>query len=560
MPRLDPLSAAGHLLPGHGKMRRGAVLGEGLDAVLRPDGERLDQDARVAAASVHADRLAGDAGGLGRTGWAAHHRDACGACPGQRLEHAWETEPRVRQGGPQTGIVADENGVRGAHPGRHERLAHDGLVPGRPCPARLVAGHPQLGAEMRGELGQVLVDGQHRADTMAAGVRGARDHLLDLNRPVSDILPRFRIPGVTVSELIQHRGGIRDAESLLSLAGFRDLDHYTADDLLQLACRQQHRAVEPGRFLYSNTGYLLLSEILKHVHGTGLHEIADQQVFTPLGMASTRFKTDPREVIPGAAASYQPTMSGWLLHQQRPVTLPGPGSLWCTASDLDRWLDHLWHACQPAIATLPFEQHLSYRPSDHHPFTYGAGLYADPRTDRTAVFHYGHEHGFSAATHLTSSGLRVICLSNHTGIAADHVTATALAELGRHPEADPRETLSRALQHRPAPQSIPVDRPDSDTPHTPLGTYVCQDVPGTVRLTYSAGSLYLWHRGTRDRLTRTGPTTYTALACTLTLPTTPADGEEPAADGFVLDLDRAPGLHYQRQPTKPALQGPAEPG
>ncbi len=378
-------------------------------------------------------------------------------------------------------------------------------------------------------------------------VRAARDHLLDLNQPVSDILPRFRIPGVTVGELIQHRGGIRDAESLLSLAGFRDLDHYTADDLLQLAYRQQHRAVEPGRFLYSNTGYLLLSEILKHVHGTGLHEIADQQVFIPLGMASARFKTDPREVIPGAAASYQPTMSGWL-HQQPPVTLPGPGSLWCTTTDLDRWLDHLWHAWQPAIATLPFEQHLSYRPSDHHPFTYGAGLYADPRPDRTAVFHYGHEHGFSAATHLTSSGLRVICLSNHTGIAADHVTATALAKLGRHPDADPSEALARALQHRPAPPSNPVDRLNSDTPHTPLGTYACQDVPGTVRLTYSAGSLYLWRRGTRDRLTRTGPTTYTAEGCTLTLPTAPADVNEPVADGFILDLDRAPGLHYQRQP------------
>ncbi|MGW3622561.1 hypothetical protein [Streptomyces sp. NPDC000880] len=58
--------------------------------------------------------------------------------------------------------------------------------------------------------------------------------------------------------------------------------------------------------------------------------------------------------------------------------------------------------------------------------------------------------GFSAATHLTSSGLRVICLSNHTGIAADHITATALAELGRHPD---------ATQVRPCPEPFSIALP-----------------------------------------------------------------------------------------------------
>jgi CubicO group peptidase (beta-lactamase class C family) len=377
-------------------------------------------------------------------------------------------------------------------------------------------------------------------------VRAARDRLLSPDRPVSDFLPRFRIPGVTVAELVQHHGGVRDAESLLSLAGFRDLDHYTADDLLQLAYRQQHRAVEPGRFLYSNTGYLLLGEVLKHIHSAGLQEIAHQQLFNPLGMASARFKSDPREIIPGAAASYQPALTGWF-HQQRPVTLPGPGSLWCTAADLDRWLGHLWHEWQLAGATLPFNQHFSYRPSDHHPFTYGAGLYADPRPGRTAVFHYGHEQGFSSTAYLTSSGLRITCLSNHTAIAADHVAATALGDLDRRPESDPNEVLARALQRRPEPPPSPVNSSDSDTPHIPLGTYACKDVPGTVRLTHSANSLYLWRRGTHDRLTRTGPATYTADGYTLTLTTSPADSQ-PSPDGFVLDLDRAPGLHYRRRP------------
>ncbi|MEU1813091.1 serine hydrolase domain-containing protein [Micromonospora aurantiaca (nom. illeg.)] len=378
-------------------------------------------------------------------------------------------------------------------------------------------------------------------------IRAARDRLLTLDRPVGDILPRFRIPDVTIGDLIQHQGGVRDAESLLSLAGFRELDHYTADDLLELAYRQRHRAVEPGRFLYSNTGYLLLAEALKHAYDAGLQEIADRHVFTPLSMTSARFKTDPREVIPGAAASYQAVASGWQ-HQQCPVTLPGPGSLWCTAADLDRWLAHLWHEWHPsADDAFPFDQHLGYQPSDHPPFTYGAGLYADLRPGRSVVFHYGHEQGFSAAVYLASSALRVICLSNHAGIAADHVLAAALADPAHESDADPGKLLSRALGRLSEPKTTSTGSADTETAHTSLGTFVCDEVPGTVRLTRSAGSLYLWRRGTPDRLTCTG-STYVADGYTLTLNTSSADEDLPVPSGFVLDLDRAPGLHYRRRP------------
>ncbi|OKI50975.1 serine hydrolase domain-containing protein [Micromonospora sp. CB01531] len=378
-------------------------------------------------------------------------------------------------------------------------------------------------------------------------IRAARDRLLTLDQPIGDILPRFRIPNVTIGDLVQHQGGVRDAESLLSLAGFRELDHYTADDLLQLAYRQRRRAVEPGRFLYSNTGYLLLAEALKHAYGVGLQEIADRHVFTPLGMTSARFKTDPREVIPGAAASYQAVAGGWQ-HQQRPVTLPGPGSLWCTAADLDRWLAHLWYEWRHSVDdALPFEQHLSYQPSDHAPFTYGAGLYADPRPGRTVVFHYGHEQGFSSAVHLTSSGLRVICLSNGGGIAADHIATAALTHLNRDPDIDLRQLLSRAVQRRTASKTPFVGTTEPEAPHAPLGTYACDEVPGTVRLSRSAGSLYLWRRGTRDRLTCTGSSDYAADGYTLTLPTTLVDGSEQTPDSFVVDLKRAPGLQYRRR-------------
>lgn len=327
----------------------------------------------------------------------------------------------------------------------------------------------------------------------------------------------------------------------------------TAEDLMELAYRQDRRAVPPGHFLYSNTGYLLLADVLRHVHGTAIAEIANQVLFTPLGMASARFKSDPREVIGDAATSYSPTATGWI-HHQRPVTLPGPGSLWCTATDLNRWLGHLSHEWHRTTGTaLPFDEHVGYRPSDHQPFTYGADLHA---TD-TAVFHHGHEQGFSAAARLSRSGLTVVCLSNHAAIPADRVTASALTELARHPDADPHRLLTQAARSGPEPKATTVHGSDlADTPHTELGTYSCPQVPGTVRLSRSGYTLYLWHRGTHDRLTRTDTARYATSDYTLTFPADTLD-DDAGLDEFILDLNRAPHLLYQRRPNNPAPSPPA---
>ena len=38
---------------------------------------------------------------------------------------------------------------------------------------------------------------------------------------------------------------------------------------------------------------------------------------------------------------------------------------------------------------LPFGAEIGYLPSDHPPYQYGAGLYADATPHHAAVFHYG---------------------------------------------------------------------------------------------------------------------------------------------------------------------------
>jgi CubicO group peptidase (beta-lactamase class C family) len=386
----------------------------------------------------------------------------------------------------------------------------------------------------------------------------ARAGSLDLDTPVADILPRLRVPEVTVANLIRHDSGIRDAETLLSLAGFRDLDHYTAADLLALAYRQAKPAIDQGRFLYSNTNYLMLAAILETVHGTSLQEIAELLVFTPLGMRTARFKADVRDVVHGAVCSYALSDVGWQ-HQARPVTLPGPGSLWCSARDLDLWLTHLHQEwVRQGVQWPPFHAEVGDVVSDQQGYRYGAGLYVDAESpDGIAVFHFGHEQGFSAVTRLAANGARTICLSNNSDIRADRLAATIDPHASTNAIKTALETVMATADCRPraatpagcSPKTGPEPNRQPLTftgEHVWQGTYACDEVPGTVRLSNDGTDLRLWRRGTADRLTHADLTgrTHAGPGYTLTI-LAPDPITHGRPDAFILDLTRAPGLHYE---------------
>ena len=177
-------------------------------------------------------------------------------------------------------------------------------------------------------------------------LKTAQQRKIDLTAPARTYLPRLAVDGVTIVDLITHTSGIRDAEAMLCLCGYRELDHYTAADLLNLAYRQRQRCTPPGQFLYSNTNYLLLAAVLESVLDARFAELAESHVFKPLRMTDTAFRSDARTSIPHAASSYEASDRG-LVSGLRPVAIAGPGSLWTTPSDLLAWLAHMGSAVEP---------------------------------------------------------------------------------------------------------------------------------------------------------------------------------------------------------------------
>jgi len=151
-------------------------------------------------------------------------------------------------------------------------------------------------------------------------------------------IPDYGTP-ITVRHLLHHTSGVRDYLTLMDLAG-TPLENVLSDPaMLGLIARQKELNFEPGsEHLYSNSGYVLLAEIVKRATGRSLHEYADEKIFRPLGMRSTHFHDDRRHVVPGRVFSYDAGPDGaWRTDYLMNFDKVGDGGLYSTVEDLARW-------------------------------------------------------------------------------------------------------------------------------------------------------------------------------------------------------------------------------
>ncbi len=131
---------------------------------------------------------------------------------------------------------------------------------------------------------------------------------LGLDQLVSDILPidvlagLFMVDGkdyskqVTIRHLATHTSGINDYfdskssqhSSFIELVIAQPNHFWKPDELLDYTRKYQEAVGRPGeKFLYSDTGYVLLGKILEQVSGKTYDKLLYNSIFKPLGMKST---------------------------------------------------------------------------------------------------------------------------------------------------------------------------------------------------------------------------------------------------------------------------------
>lgn len=164
---------------------------------------------------------------------------------------------------------------------------------------------------------------------------------LSLDAPIATYLPEFRrsaFRGVTVRQVLTHTAGFPELPPMDVLrAGFPKAAALLARGELQFS---------PGTsFRYSDTGFIVLGELVRRVSGEPLDQFTQKHLFQPLGMSDTTFQPGPT-LLPRVApteALNGPMLRG-VVHDGNARLLrgvAGHAGLFSTADDLARFAQML---------------------------------------------------------------------------------------------------------------------------------------------------------------------------------------------------------------------------
>lgn len=143
---------------------------------------------------------------------------------------------------------------------------------------------------------------------------------------------------VKIKHLLAHTSGIKDQWALLTLAGWRMDDVITTQHILRLISRQKELNFEPGsQYLYSNSGYTLLAQVVKRASGQSLTQFTKKNIFEPLGMNDTQFYDDFERIVRNRADSYE-LENGSYKKKSLNNSADGATNLYTTVEDLAKWV------------------------------------------------------------------------------------------------------------------------------------------------------------------------------------------------------------------------------
>lgn len=223
---------------------------------------------------------------------------------------------------------------------------------------------------------------------------------LELDAPASRWIPELD-PRITVRSLLTHSSGLPAVDFLTG---------YEAGREAALARIFATRISAPGRFVYSDLGFIVLGEIVARASGRSLDRLVAEEIHGPLGMRDTTFAVaDRARVAPTERAERRGgVMIRGEVHDPRSFRLggvAGNAGLFSTADDLGRLARALMNegeldgervlAPETVRAmtsgtrrSLGWEighRELSPRAFGHEGFT-GTALWIDPEHDVFVVF------------------------------------------------------------------------------------------------------------------------------------------------------------------------------
>jgi len=247
---------------------------------------------------------------------------------------------------------------------------------------------------------------------------------IDLDAKLTDYIPELPYKTITIRNLLNHTSGLPDYVG--SLSGYwhgRKANPTNEDVITMLAARKARLMFVPGsRFVYSNTGYVVLATIVERLSGERFPEFVKKNIFDPLGMTHSYIHSTSIEVD----SLHQSAMvSGHHGHFVIPMTAcdgpVGDKGVYSTVEDLYKWDQALEHA-KLIPADIQEEEFAPGRTNRGAEVPYGFGYRLKSCPWGRLVYHNGLWGGFK------SSFLRYIDAQT-TVIGLNNTNSTALHAL-----------------------------------------------------------------------------------------------------------------------------------
>ena len=311
---------------------------------------------------------------------------------------------------------------------------------------------------------------------------------------------------ITVRHLIHHTSGMRDQWNLLAMAGWRLDDVITREQIMKTIKHQKDLNFDPGEeYLYCNTGYTLLAEMVSRISGISFREWTSKNLFKPLGMNDTHFHDDHRMIVPNRAYSYR-ISQGRFVKSVLSYANVGATSLFTTVEDLAKWAHNLdtGKVGGPRVIEQMEEKGvLNDGTILNYAFGLGMGTYRGLKT----VGHGGADAGFrSHLIRFPDHRLAVAVLSNLAGFDAGGLARKA-AEIYLDDEMDPEAMDAPTVLDSVKPFRIPAHEIEEYT-----GIYY-SDPWRWFTVTADGGRLFT-QEGYRDRMSLVATSDSTFYAVT----------------------------------------------
>lgn len=250
---------------------------------------------------------------------------------------------------------------------------------------------------------------------------------LSYDDPLSKFYPEF-LPyakGVTIKHLLNHTSGLPEYLGLFAprsekvksdILTFETVGEHepAAKEVRDRLARQKMLRFPPGEvWEYSNSGYLILAQIIEKVSSQPFPQFMKMNIFDRLGMTNTLVYSEARPKIPNRAISYAFQGTAYKNVDYSPLNLIyGDGNVNTTTADMAKWYQALHENRLVKTDTLN-QAFTSGFVNSGATTGYGYGWYVAGSFGLKRASHSGTWAGFSNfVVHYPSEHFTILVLSN----------------------------------------------------------------------------------------------------------------------------------------------------